>query len=117
MNSSEDLKNIVKEKYSQIAHQNKEHNASSCCGATDASNKIYNIMMDDYSQLEGYNPDADLGLGCGLPTQFALINRGDTVIDLGSGAGNDCFVARHETGAEGKVIGIDFTDSMIEKAR
>src|SRR5690606_6042750 len=56
-------------------------------------------------------------LGCGLPTQFAKIKKGDTVIDLGSGAGNDCFVARHETGAEGKVIGIDFTPIMIEKAR
>lgn len=117
MNSSEDLKNIVKEKYGQIAHQNKEQNAASCCGATDTSNKIYSIMMDDYSELEGYNPDADLGLGCGLPTQFAMINKGDTVIDLGSGAGNDAFVARHEAGLEGKVIGIDFTDSMIEKAR
>lgn len=117
MNSSEELKNIVKEKYGQIAHQDKAQNAASCCGATDTTGEIYSIMMDDYSDMEGYNPDADLGLGCGLPTQFAMINKGDTVIDLGSGAGNDCFVARHETGVEGKVIGIDFTDSMIEKAR
>jgi len=117
MKTSEELKNIVKEKYSEIAHQDKVQNASSCCGATDTSNKVYSIMMDDYSELEGYNPDADLGLGCGLPTQFALINKGDTVIDLGSGAGNDCFVARNETGEEGKVIGIDFTESMINKAR
>jgi arsenite methyltransferase len=117
MSSSEDLKKIVKEKYGQIAHQDKEQNAASCCGATDSSNKIYSIMMDDYSELEGYNADADLGLGCGLPTQFAMINKGDTVVDLGSGAGNDCFVARHEAGIEGKVIGIDFTDSMIDKAR
>jgi ubiquinone/menaquinone biosynthesis C-methylase UbiE len=58
-----------------------------------------------------------LALGCGLPTQFAQIKRGDTVIDLGSGAGNDCFVARAITGEEGKVIGIDFTEAMIEKAR
>ena len=68
-------------------------------------------------QLEGYNPDADLGLGCGLPTQFAKIKKGDVVIDLGSGAGNDAFIARHETGETGKVIGIDFTPAMIEKAR
>lgn len=74
-------------------------------------------MTDDYSELEGYNSDADLGLGCGLPTQFAQIKKGDYVIDLGSGAGNDCFVARHETGAEGKVLGIDFTEPMIKKAR
>jgi ubiquinone/menaquinone biosynthesis C-methylase UbiE len=74
-------------------------------------------MTDDYSQMEGYNPDADLGLGCGLPTQFAKIKPGDVVIDLGSGAGNDAFIARHETGVTGKVIGIDFTPAMIEKAR
>ena len=74
-------------------------------------------MSDDYTQLEGYNPDADLGLGCGLPTQFAKIKKGDVVIDLGSGAGNDCFVARNETGEDGRVIGIDFTPAMIERAR
>jgi ubiquinone/menaquinone biosynthesis C-methylase UbiE len=60
---------------------------------------------------------ADLGLGCGLPTEFAKIKEGDVVVDLGSGAGNDCFVARRSTGATGKVIGIDFTPAMIEKAR
>jgi SAM-dependent methyltransferase len=74
-------------------------------------------MTDDYTDLKGYNPDADLGLGCGLPTQFALIKKGDVVIDLGSGAGNDCFVARAEAGENGKIIGIDFTDAMISKAR
>lgn len=117
MKGSEDLKEIVKNKYSQIAEQDKSVNAASCCGATTSSNKVYNIMMEDYSDLEGYAEDADLGLGCGLPTQFAHIHKGDTVIDLGSGAGNDCFVARHETGAEGKVIGIDFTPAMLQKAR
>ncbi|RED50385.1 arsenite methyltransferase [Seonamhaeicola aphaedonensis] len=111
------LKDIVKERYSKIAEQGKAENASSCCGATTPSNKVYNIMMDDYSKTKGYVEDADLGLGCGLPTQYAKIHKGDTVIDLGSGAGNDCFVARHETGAKGKVIGIDFTPTMIEKAR
>jgi ubiquinone/menaquinone biosynthesis C-methylase UbiE len=74
-------------------------------------------MSEEYDALKGYNPDADLGLGCGLPTQFAQIQKGDTVIDLGSGAGNDCFVARAATGSEGKVIGIDFTEAMIDKAR
>lgn len=111
------LKEIVKERYGKIAEQDKSTNASSCCGATTTSNKVYNIMMDDYSQTEGYVEDADLGLSCGLPTAFAKIKKGDTVIDLGSGAGNDCFVARHETGTEGKVIGVDFTPSMIKKAR
>lgn len=117
MKNEQELKTIVKERYTKIAEQGKSENAASCCGATTPSNKIYNIMMDDYSQTAGYNEAADLGLGCGLPTQFAKIKKGDTVIDLGSGAGNDCFVARHETGAEGKVIGIDFTPIMIEKAR
>lgn len=117
MSKQQELKNIVKERYARIAEQGKAENASSCCGATTPSNKVYNIMMDDYSETSGYVEDADLGLGCGLPTQFAQIKKGDTVIDLGSGAGNDCFVARHETGGEGKVIGIDFTPIMIEKAR
>lgn len=117
MKTEQELKRIVREKYSEIALQDKEVNASSCCGATTSSNKVYNIMMDDYTQVEGYSSDADLGLGCGLPTAFAQIQKGDTVIDLGSGAGNDCFVARHETGDSGKVIGIDFTDAMINKAR
>ncbi|NCU02610.1 MAG: arsenite methyltransferase [Chitinophagaceae bacterium] len=111
------LKEIVKQKYSEIAMQDKETNQSSCCGAGGCSTEVYNIMSDDYANLKGYNPDADLGLGCGLPTQFAKIKPGDTVIDLGSGAGNDCFVARAEVGANGKVIGIDFTPAMIDKAR
>ena len=111
------LKEIVKKKYAEIALQDKETNQSSCCGSGCCSDEVYNIMSEDYEQLEGYNPDADLGLGCGLPTQFAKIKKGDLVIDLGSGAGNDAFVARHETGETGKVIGIDFTPAMIEKAR
>ena len=115
--SPEELKETVRKKYSEISEQAKDYNARSCCGAGGDSTKVYNIMTDDYSELEGYNSDADLGLGCGLPTQFARIKKGDYVIDLGSGAGNDCFVARHETGAEGKVLGIDFTESMITKAR
>jgi len=117
MQTAEDLKEIVRQKYSEIALQDKATNASSCCGAGGCSTEVYNIMSDDYTTLEGYNADADLGLGCGLPTQYAKIRPGDTVIDLGSGAGNDCFVARAETGVNGKVIGIDFTTAMIEKAR
>ena len=117
MTTAEDLKKIVRDKYSEIATQDKALNQSSCCGAGGCSTEVYNIMTDDYTGLAGYTEDADLGLGCGLPTQFANIQTGDTVIDLGSGAGNDCFVARHETGETGKVIGIDFTEAMIRKAR
>lgn len=117
MQNSEQLKEIVRQKYSEIALQDKETNQSSCCGSGCCSTEVYNIMSDDYNTLEGYNPDADLGLGCGLPTQFAKIKKGDTVIDLGSGAGNDCFVARAQAGEDGRVIGIDFTTAMIEKAK
>ncbi|MEO6454116.1 MAG: arsenite methyltransferase [Ginsengibacter sp.] len=111
------LKELVRQKYSAIALQDKDTNQSSCCGSGGCSTEVYNIMSDNYDQIEGYNPDADLGLGCGLPTQFAKIKNGDVVIDLGSGAGNDAFIARYETGETGKVIGIDFTPAMIERAR
>ena len=117
MQSENELKELVRSKYSEIALQDKETNASSCCGSGGCSSEVYNIMADDYSELNGYTPDADFGLGCGLPTQFARIKKGDVVIDLGSGAGNDAFVARHETGETGKVIGIDFTPAMIERSR
>src|SRR5580658_8768651 len=117
METAEQLKELVRDRYSAIALQDKSTNESSCCGSGCCSIEATNIMTDDYTTLEGYNPDADLGLGCGLPTQFARINKGDVVIDLGSGAGNDCFVARAETGESGKVIGIDFTSAMIDKAR
>ena len=117
MQTQDKVKEMVKQKYSEIALQDKETNASSCCGTGGCSTEVYNIMSDSYNELEGYNADADLGLGCGLPTQYAKIKTGDVVIDLGSGAGNDAFIARHETGQTGKVIGIDFTPAMIEKAR
>lgn len=117
MNTPQETKDLVRAKYAEIALQDKDTNASSCCGAGGCSTEVYNIMTDDYSKVEGYEPEADLGLGCGLPTQFAGIKPGDTVLDLGSGAGNDCFVARHEAGEDGRVIGVDFTPEMIAKAK
>jgi arsenite methyltransferase len=117
MENQEEIKEMVRRKYGEIALQDKATNEVSCCGSGCCTTEVYNIMTDDYTQLKGYNPDADLGLGCGLPTQFAKIRKGDVVIDLGSGAGNDAFIARSETGETGKVIGIDFTDAMIGKAR
>ncbi len=117
MKTEAEIKELVRQKYSEIALQDKAVNESSCCGAGGCSTEVYHIMTDDYSDLEGYNPEADLGLGCGLPTQFAAIKKGDVVIDLGSGAGNDCFIARSEAGENGKIIGIDFTEAMINKAR
>lgn len=117
MQTDNEIKEAVKQKYAEIALQDKETNASSCCGAGGCSTEVYNIMSENYDELKGYHADADLGLGCGLPTQYAKIKKGDTVLDLGSGAGNDCFIAREETGAEGRVIGVDFTPAMLEKAR
>ncbi|MBL0055674.1 MAG: arsenite methyltransferase [Chitinophagaceae bacterium] len=119
MNNETQIKELVKEKYAAIAEQSKDQNSSSCCGATSSccGDEVYNIMADDYTKMEGYNPDADLGLGCGLPTEFAKMKAGDTVIDLGSGAGNDAFIARRVVGDQGKVLGIDFTEAMISRAR
>lgn len=113
-----DIKQTVKEKYSQIAMQSKQENESSCCGATGCCSGVdYTIFSENYNQVKGYNADADLGLGCGIPTEYAKIEEGDTVVDLGSGAGNDCFVARAIVGEFGKVVGIDMTEAMIAKAR
>jgi len=111
------LKDIVKEKYGIIANQNIEINKSSCCGVGGCCGDIdYTIFSEKYDNLQGYNPDADLGLGCGLPTEFAAIKKGDTVLDLGSGAGNDCFVASAIVGESGKIVGLDFTEEMLVKA-
>ncbi|HNR73386.1 MAG: arsenite S-adenosylmethyltransferase [Bacteroidetes bacterium OLB12] len=118
MTTSEELKQLVQEKYGQIADQPKSQNETSCCGSACGCSVIDEALMaEDYATLKGYVADADLGLGCGLPTEFAKIKKGDVVIDLGSGAGNDAFVARAITGETGKVIGVDFTERMIEKAR
>ena len=117
MKTEKELKDIVKQSYTKVAEQSKDYNLATCCGTTSVSDENYSIMAENYEKLDGYNEDADLGLGCGLPTNFAKINEGDTVIDLGSGAGNDAFIARHEVGVSGKVLGIDFTPAMIAKAR
>ncbi|GEO07351.1 arsenite S-adenosylmethyltransferase [Adhaeribacter aerolatus] len=117
MKTAEELKQIVKEKYSEIALQSKEQNETSCCGATGGCATDITIMAEDYTSLPGYAVDADLGLGCGLPTEYAHLKPGETVLDLGSGAGNDCFVARSVVGETGKVIGVDMTEAMIEKAK
>ncbi len=117
METTSAIKDMVRSKYGEIAHQSHEQNASSCCGAGGCSTVDYTIFAEDYSKLKGYVADADLALGCGVPTEFAQIREGDTVVDLGSGAGNDAFVARAITGESGKVIGVDMTPEMIAKAR
>ncbi|MHC1706364.1 MAG: arsenite methyltransferase [Bacteroidales bacterium] len=116
MQNSEALKEIVKQKYSEIAAQ-QNNDGNTCCGSSCCSDEIFNMMTEEYKDLDGYCAEADMGLGCGLPTEFAAISEGDVVVDLGSGAGNDCFVARNMAGERGRVIGVDFTPAMIEKAR
>ncbi len=116
---AEDLKWVVKEKYGSIASQSSLlEQQQGCCGPSNCCGKLEISMIgDEYTEVEGHHPDADLGLGCGLPTEFAQLKKGDTVIDLGSGAGNDCFVTRAQVGKNGRVIGIDMTEAMIEKAQ
>lgn len=107
--TTEKAQAAVRSKYSAIATTT---GASGCgCGCD------VNFIGESYDQLQGYLPEADLGLGCGIPTEHAAIREGDTVIDLGSGAGNDCFVARSLVGDRGRVIGVDFTEEMIRLAR
>lgn len=112
MENNEKIKEMVREKYAEIAVQAP---AGGCCGT---SSKVvnYTIMADKYDDKAGYVADADLGLGCGVPVDFAEMKKGDTVLDLGAGAGNDVFVARAIVGETGKVIGVDMTPEMVEKA-
>jgi arsenite methyltransferase len=114
---SEDLKLIVQEKYGAIAKQSSLLNQTSCCESSGCCGDLEIKMIgDEYQDVDGHVKEADLGLGCGIPTHFAAIKSGDHVLDLGSGAGNDCFVARAIVGNKGKVTGLDFTEAMIEKA-
>lgn len=118
METLDHVKKIVMEKYSEIAEQSREGSAAGCCGTACGCTTIdESVMAEKYDHLNGYVAEADLGLGCGLPTEYALIEKGDVVVDLGSGAGNDAFVARSLTGETGKVIGVDFTEKMIARAR
>jgi arsenite methyltransferase len=115
---ADELKQIVKEKYGEIANQSKSQNKFSCCSTSECCSEVdYTVFSENYEKLEGYTLDADLNLGCGIPTEFAGIRKGDHVLDLGSGAGNDCFVTRAIVGESGKVTGLDMTESMIAKAR
>ncbi|MBK8944503.1 MAG: arsenite methyltransferase [Ignavibacteriae bacterium] len=112
MNNETEIKDSVKNKYAEIAVAN----SGCCCGGKKSKVIDYSMMQDDYSNLDGYVKDADMGLGCGVPTEFAGIKKGNIVVDLGCGAGNDIFVARPLVGEEGKLIGIDFTEEMLAKA-
>jgi len=113
-----DIKDIVRSKYDQIAINTTEDNESSCCGENSCCDNVdYTVFSDDYSHLQGYYSDADLSLGCGIPSEYAAMQEGNTILDLGSGAGNDCFIARNIVGEKGRVIGVDFAQNMLQKAR
>lgn len=117
MNSKDKIKNIVKEKYGEIAKTSGIASACSCCCSGEQASDIYTTFHQDYSKKDGYVKDADLGLGCGIPTDTVNLKQGETVVDLGSGAGNDVFIAQRLVGATGKVIGIDMTQAMIDRAQ
>jgi arsenite methyltransferase len=106
------IKTLVREKYGAIARAGGKDGSCGCCA--DGS---LDMIGDAYQAVEGYVAEADLALGCGLPTGHAGIEAGDVVLDLGSGAGLDAFVARRLVGEAGRVIGVDMTSSMIERAR
>ena len=116
MQGHDEVRALVRERYGAIARE-----AGSCCGPSCCSPETapdgLNVIGDAYAGVAGRMAEADLNLGCGVPTQHAALKRGETVLDLGSGAGNDVFIARHEVGAEGHVIGVDMTPDMISRAR
>lgn len=115
MNTLE-IKSEIKKSYGDIAKGNIQVGCCSTDTACCITDEFSNSMTEDYSNVEGYEKSADLALGCGLPTEIANIHEGDTVIDLGSGAGNDVFIARGIVGESGKVIGIDMTPEMVIRA-
>lgn len=118
MTSHDDIRTLVRERYGAIAQA-----ATSCCAPTscgcgpEMAPDGLNVIGDGYQGVAGRLEEADLNLGCGVPTRHAALRRGETVLDLGSGAGNDAFIARHEVGTEGRVIGVDMTPEMIAQAR
>jgi SAM-dependent methyltransferase len=114
MSKSENLKKVVKDKYAAIVSQDEGCGCGCSCSTGDETG--HSVFSERYESQKGYVKEADLGLGCGLPTEYADIKPGDNVLDLGSGAGNDCFVARSFVGDAGKVTGLDFTDEMVTKA-
>ncbi len=108
-----DVKKIVQTAYSGIATSERPLRSGSCsCSKKNISKEIG--YTDEQLNTVG---SADLGLGCGNPTAFGAIRKGDTVIDLGSGGGIDCFLAAEKVGTRGKVIGIDFTKEMVDRAQ
>ena len=113
------IKKIVKQGYGKIAKQGKSCSASatSCCGTTDRAQDISKRIGYSEEELKAVPEGANLGLGCGNPVALASLREGETVLDLGSGAGFDCFLAANIVGKTGRVIGVDMTSEMVEKAK
>jgi arsenite methyltransferase len=118
MRTDDETRALVRERYAAVARE-----AESCCGPAscgcgpEMAPDGLNVIGDAYAGVAGHLADADLNLGCGVPTRHAALRPGETVLDLGSGAGNDAFIARHEVGTEGRVLGVDMTSEMIAKAQ
>ncbi len=117
----QDVKEFVRDRYAGIAARDKESSAGSggCCGPTtkDVNDALAGKLGYDQDVLDALPEGANLGLSCGNPTAQAALKPGEVVLDLGSGAGFDCFIAGRNVGAEGRVIGVDMTPEMIAKAR
>jgi SAM-dependent methyltransferase len=113
-----DIKEIVKEGYAKIAVRGGSccGPASSCCGSADLAKDISSKIGYSEKEIQGVPEGSNLGLGCGNPVALASLREGETVLDLGSGAGFDCFLAANKVGEKGKVIGVDMTPEMVEKA-
>jgi SAM-dependent methyltransferase len=107
-----DIKETVRKEYGNIA----AGRGTGCCGSGAAEAAARQIGYN-HADLEAVPEGANLGLGCGNPTAIAALRPGETVVDLGSGAGFDCFLAARQVGLTGRVIGVDMTDEMLEKAR
>jgi arsenite methyltransferase len=118
MRSDDEVRTLVRERYGAIVREGASCCAPASCGcAAEMSPDGLNMIGDAYAGVAGRLAEADFNLGCGVPTRHAALAAGETVLDLGSGAGNDVFIARHEVGPEGRVIGVDMTPEMIVKAR
>lgn len=115
--SNDQLREIVRHKYAEIVTTPGSGSGTSCCETGDKAGEKFNMVGDAYGAVSGYVADADLGLSCGVPVEHAGLQTGQTVLDLGSGAGLDVFVARSEVGESGHVIGVDMTAEMVAKAR
>ena len=113
------IKKVVREGYAKIAKNKTSccNQSSSCCCATETGEEISRKIGYSEEELHSVPEGANLGLGCGNPTALASLKEGETVLDLGSGAGFDCFLAANKVGKSGKVIGVDMTTEMIDKAR